>query len=654
MSLLRLKKIKKYYPIGKEKFYAVKGIDITFEAGELVSIMGESGSGKSTLMNLIGALDTQYEGEIYVNDLALHNFNEKQRDTYRKNTIGFIFQSFNLIPHLTVLDNVAIAMTIANVNYQEKITKAKELLTEVGLEAHMKKRPNQLSGGQKQRVAIARALMNDPDIILADEPTGALDKETTEQVLDIIKNIARKGKLVIMVTHSQRVADISDRIVEMSDGLIIKDVITKEEHTNPLNVLPKEFKKRNLSFVSAVKLALQNMKAKLGRNILVAIGGSIGITSVILMLSIGDGVIAYLNDKMGMATNPYVVEVNQAEDLSALPPEASAMGPIPSALPKPFSVAQQEELCQLEYVVTCEQGASLTTIGANFIRFNDLQANVSMLDTMAPTMTDANLSAGAFPNEQEILLGTSFNKEFNQDMIGQVVTLQLFVDGKIIEEDFTVSGLYTFGEGLDDLPMAQMGMAFINYSDLEQLYTSNDVTLEPTIMYLLSDDTTHTPLIKEEITNLGYAGSSEEFMSSMFTEMISLVSVVLAGISGISLFVSAIMILVVLYISVVERTREIGVLKAIGARRKDIKRIFVSEAFLLGLFSGLVAILTSSVVAVVANQISMSMADTTIILLNPTNLLVGCSVSIVISMIAGLFPAAKAAKLDPVESLRHE
>lgn len=654
MALLTLKNVKKYYPIGKEKFCALKGVDVTFDAGELVSIMGESGSGKSTLMNLIGALDTDYEGQILVNEYALHDFNEKERDSYRKNTIGFIFQSFNLIPHLTVLDNVAMAMTLANVGRAEKNAAARKLLIDVGLKDHMKKRPNQLSGGQKQRVAIARALINNPSIILADEPTGALDTETTEQILDIIKGIADSGKLVIMVTHSQQVANISQRVVEMSDGMIISDVITKEEHTINLSVKPKEFKNRNLSFVSSVKMALENMKAKLSRNVLVAIGGSIGITSVILMLSVGDGVIAYLNNQMGAATNPYLVEVNHAEDTSSLPPGSDGFGAIPTFQEKVFTVEEMDEVCGLEYVVSCNKGYSSTTFGANSVTYNEQRDDLALLMTINPSLTDSNLKEGSFPQSGQIIIGDSYTRNFETDMIGKTVEVQLFVDGKLITKEFEVSGYFTFGEGLDQMPAAQMGIVYLNYEDLEAMYSENEMSLAPTTMYLTTEDTKHTDYLKETIVDLGYAGSSEEFISGIFTEMIGLVSVVLAGISAVSLFVSAIMILVVLYISVVERTREIGVLKALGGRRKDIRRIFVSEAFLIGLFSGLIAVISSYGVAFIANQVSMNLANTNIVLINPINLGFGVVTSIVISMLAGLFPAAMAAKLDPVESLRHE
>ena len=224
MAFLEVNNLNKYYPItDSERFHALKDVQLSFEKGELVSIIGESGSGKSTLMNLLGGLDSQFDGEILVDGENIGQFKEKEMVAFHKEKIGFIFQSFNLVPHLSILDNVTLAMTLSNIDSKTRKARAKEVLEQLGLKDHFKKKPNQLSGGQKQRVAIARALVNDPDIIIADEPTGALDSQTSDQVLDIIQDIAKTGKLVIMVTHSERVASRSTRIVTIDDGKIIND-----------------------------------------------------------------------------------------------------------------------------------------------------------------------------------------------------------------------------------------------------------------------------------------------------------------------------------------------------------------------------------------------------------------------------------------------
>ena len=229
MKLVQLKNINKYYDGSKKnRFHALKDIDISFERGEFIAIIGESGSGKSTLMNLIGGLDSDYSGDIIVEGNNINTYNQKQLDIYRKDKVGFIFQSFNLIPHLSVLDNVTIPMIISGASKSSRVKSGREILKKVGLEKYEDKKPDKLSGGQKQRVAIARALVNNPHIIIADEPTGSLDSHNTDQILNLINEIVKEGKLVIMVTHSEKVASCTDRIVEIKDGVIVKDIRNKQ------------------------------------------------------------------------------------------------------------------------------------------------------------------------------------------------------------------------------------------------------------------------------------------------------------------------------------------------------------------------------------------------------------------------------------------
>ena len=328
LALIGVNKI--YKLDNKETFQALHDINVEFDKGELVSIVGESGSGKSTLMNLIGGLDSDFTGKIIACGEELGTLGEKELDKYRKNKVGFVFQSFNLISHLSILDNVTLALTLSNVGEKEKIKKATEMLKKVGLFNQLKKKPTQLSGGQKQRVAIARALINDPEIIIADEPTGALDSQTSMQILEILKEIADSGKLVIMVTHSEKVASISSRVVEISDGKIVSDHINKNyqkteepiEDDEPVLVIPKivevEKKKKrfgkdkqNLSLISAVRLSFHNMWASKVKNFLMAFGVAIGIGSLILMMSFSSGLTDYIDNTMKSYSNPEIVTVSK-------------------------------------------------------------------------------------------------------------------------------------------------------------------------------------------------------------------------------------------------------------------------------------------------------------------------------------------------------
>ena len=318
--MLSLRKIVKNYVSGEEVVHALKGIDIDFRKSEFVSILGPSGCGKTTLLNIVGGLDKYTNGDLIINGKSTKDFNDKDWDTYRNHTIGFVFQSYNLIPHQTVLENVELALTLSGVSKKERKERAKKALEQVGLHDQIKKKPNQLSGGQMQRVAIARALVNDPDIILADEPTGALDTETSVQIMDILKEIS-KEKLIIMVTHNPELAETySNRIIKLVDGRIIGD-------TNPYKDEGEEEyreynldKKTSMSFVTALSLSLKNLFTKKARTILTSFAGSIGIVGIALILSVSSGVTNYIDtvERSTMASYPITIEKNTADVTSMM------------------------------------------------------------------------------------------------------------------------------------------------------------------------------------------------------------------------------------------------------------------------------------------------------------------------------------------------
>ena len=287
--MLELKGISKVYKTGTLVQTALNGVSISLRDNEFVAVLGPSGSGKTTLLNIIGGLDRYDDGELRINGTSTKAYRERDWDTYRNHTIGFVFQSYNLIPHQTVLSNVELALTISGVSRKERKRRALDALEAVGLKEQAHKRPNQLSGGQMQRVAIARALVNDPDILLADEPTGALDSKTSVQVMELLKEVAR-DRLVVMVTHNPELAEqYATRIVNLKDGEIISDTDPYVPEGNIKNEAPSRVRKARMSFFTALSLSLNNLLTKKGRTFLTSFAGSIGIIGIALILSLSQG-----------------------------------------------------------------------------------------------------------------------------------------------------------------------------------------------------------------------------------------------------------------------------------------------------------------------------------------------------------------------------
>lgn len=308
--MLELREITKKYKTGDVFQQVLKGVSINFRKNEFASILGASGSGKTTLLNIIGGLDHYNMGELIIDGVSTKKYNTGDWDSYRNHRVGFIFQSYNLISHQTILSNVELALTLSGVSKKERRKRATDALIKVGLENHLNKKPNQLSGGQMQRVAIARALVNDPEIILADEPTGALDSETSIQIMDILKDVA-KEKLVIMVTHNPELAKLySTRIIELKDGLILNDTNPFDKKTEPSQ--NKKKSKTSMSLWTSLGLSFNNLLTKKGRTILTAFAGSIGIIGIALILSLSNGLSGYVSDmeRKSLSDYPIVLEEN--------------------------------------------------------------------------------------------------------------------------------------------------------------------------------------------------------------------------------------------------------------------------------------------------------------------------------------------------------
>lgn len=709
---------KRYKLDNHQSFQALFDINVEFEKGELVSIVGESGSGKSTLMNLIGGLDSDFTGDIIADGENLRTLSDKELDKYRKNKVGFVFQSFNLISHLSILDNVTLSLTLSNINEKEKVQRATEILKRVGLEDQLKKKPTQLSGGQKQRVAIARALINDPEIIIADEPTGALDSGTSMQILEILKEIADSGKLVIMVTHSEKVASISSRVVEISDGRIVNDrknegykknkSIFKEEKSKKNNKSSKE--KQTLTLWQAIRLSFHNMWASKTKNILMSIGVGIGVGSLILMMCFSSGIPDFISDTMASYSNPEIVTISKKREndkfgsLTAFnrfvdaeegeeSEEDYIIKEINSRLEEDnidFTVVKGENtaygfsMFTLEPLVidakvtyTPEDGGETLSESIYLIYtippyYNESAVSEGTLSTTPTILENGNVKYGldGYPeNGGGIMFSKAIYEMFeDKDAVGKSVTVS-FIPGTTDssqkpdeeQEPFKIPDKIC---GIMDTSVFSGILAvYIDYDYLKGLFATNgfEDMFAPTSIYIRTPSQKITDKINGYLKDIKgfeegiiYSGSIEDSLSGMFNSMTSTIGTSLVVISSISLIVSAMMILVVLYMSVTERTKEIGVLKSIGARRKDIKRIFTSESFLIGILSGLVGIIFNLILTLVVWLILVNTIGLAPISYRWWYFAVAMAVAICISMLSGLYPASKAAKLDPVESLRRE
>ncbi len=645
MSLLEIRDVHKSYFLGNQEFKVLKGINLQFDRGEFVSILGESGGGKSTLMNIIGGLDNQYDGDIVYNGQSLHSAKSKVLDAYRRENIGFIFQSFNLISHLNILDNVMVSLEMTKLSHSKRVQRAKELLERVGLKDHMRKHPNQLSGGQKQRVAIARALAGDPDVIIADEPTGALDSQNTKEVLEILESIAKDGKLVIAVTHSQEVADFGTRVVHLDDGVIHGEAELRSAY--PLPNTEKTLVPKHLTFIASLQMALKHMSYNLKRNLLIIFGASIGIFSVILMLGLGNGVTGYMNDQISSQINPTAVQV--AKNVTQEQMENGETADL--------SDTDYNRMDKIKNVKSVERGYYLQS--AKAVR-DKKSTTLQMLQTWNKTEREGDIKYGSKPSNGEILLDKATAKKFDKkykNVVGKKITVYITtVNSKKqpvqLQKEVTVSGVIT------------SGTSAINYDTLKQMFEAKDLGFKPNFFTVNVNTTQNVKGVQNKIKNYKHTVKGKKQAQYTITGVgavldslntyIMLAFYVLAGIAGISLLVSAIMIIVVLYISVSERTKEIGILRAIGARRKDIRNLFVSEAFFLGLFSSLLGSAFALLAQWGVNSISTKHIDFAIIGIAPGYLIFGVVISIIISLLAAFTPSRKASKLDPVEALSAE
>ena len=786
--MLHLKGIKKSYTTGDFTQVALDGIDLSFRDQEFVAILGQSGSGKTTSLNIIGGLDQYDSGDLIINGKSTKNFTDRDWDAYRNNSVGFVFQSYNLIPHLSILNNVEMGMTLSGVSTAEKRAKAMGTLEKVGLKDHVHKKPTQLSGGQMQRVAIARALANDPDIILADEPTGALDTTTSGQIMDLIKEIA-EDKLVIMVTHNPALASkYADRIVEFQDGKIIND-------SNPYTGMDTggdyTLKRTAMSYFTALKLSGKNIATKKWRTALTAFASSIGIIGIALIMSLSNGLQGHIDSFQEDALAEFPIMIMQDafnidEDTRAQMQENAAIREANHFTDEETIFLFEPDLSNIfhrnmftdEFMdhmrgVDPEIVSSigylrfvgmnlLREVDGNIIPVNLESGTVGMMGAMmdmggmdggAPTGLTSfpetlgsdnasylernyTLLAGNYPqNDTDLVVIVDEYNRMNLSVLtalgfdttnlesisfDEIVGMELrlipnndfyletefgnFMPNMDLESIYeadsaiilTISGIFRgredvaiqltnpgiiFSDALtssiiereltSDIVLAQqdadvniMSMEPITEEERDGILTFLGGKSEPFAMLIFprnfdaqEDLIAHINyyndyLIEEDAYRIIYMNQAEFFVN-MTGGLLSAVTNVLIGFAAISLVVSLIMIAIITYISVMERTKEIGILRALGARKKDITRVFISETIIIGMCSGLLAITISYLLTIPVSNIIYNITDLqNVSVLNPLHALLLLVVSLLLTMAGGFIPARLAAKKDPVAALR--
>jgi len=771
--MLKLEKIKKSYKTGDFIQDALKSVSLSFRKNEFVAILGQSGSGKTTMLNIIGGLDRYDQGDLIINNKSTKNFKDKDWDAYRNNCIGFVFQSYNLISHISVLANIEMGMTLSGVNSTTRKNKAMEVLEKVGLKEHAHKKPSQLSGGQMQRVAIARALANDPDIILADEPTGALDSETSVQIMELIQEIA-KDKLVIMVTHNPELAQTyANRIINLKDGNVVDDSNAIKENEDDSSKFT--IRKTAMNYFTALKLSFNNIRTKKGRTILTSFASSIGIIGIALILALSNGFQLQIDAFEQDSLSQMPISISQ-QAMQMDPDTLSSMSEKEyKKYPTKKEVIVQKDMMDammhtnkitqdyITYIEKMDQQyisgiAYQKATAMNIVVHND-DHTYSQIDfsspldqwTLLPTPPKGNAKDGIVNKIYNTLAGkvddTKAGIILQVDSSNQVSASALKQLGFDVEKDEKISFEEIMNKEvkviLNDDYYTQVNDYFMMNNNYEEMYNSNlAITLKVQAIIRGKEDKemitngsglAYTSAVVNEIINrnqdsaivraqdtkdynvlsgqpfdntkdstntkemmMAYLGATSTpvavqvypkdfdskdkvieyldayndgketedsilytdmaaMISSLSGDIMSAITIVLIAFSAISLIVSSIMIGIITYISVLERTKEIGILRALGARKKDITRVFNAETFIIGLCSGLIGIGIAQLLTFPANTIIEAMSGlANVAQLNPVHAITLIIISMVLTLIGGFIPAKLAAKKDPVEALRSE
>lgn len=759
--MLKLENITKIYEGKNFKQIALNDVTLAFRNNEFVSILGPSGSGKTTLLNIIGGLDKYTYGNLIIDGVSTRKYKERDWNNYRSNKVGFIFQSYNLINHQTVLSNVLLSLNIAGKPKKESIKLAKKVLKDVGLENYIKKKPKELSGGQMQRVAIARALVTNPDIILCDEPTGALDSQTSIQIMELLKEIS-KEKLVIMVTHNVTLANkYSDRVIALNDGVITYDTSPYKVENYSLKKIKN--KRKTMNKFTSLSLSFNNLLTKKSRTLLTSFAGSIGIIGIALVLSLSKGTQKYINKIEKNTFSKYPISIMESyidyQNMFDKEKESCKNGSICSINDSSNNVVNDNKINSISkfsnilkqnyeninnYTLDINYNYN---IDLNIYKDNKMIENSSLyfkefFNNNSPLLKEYTLIYGKLPEKyNEIVIVTDENGKLplslmktlfiNEDIdLSKTINIsyEKIIDSKFklvsetsyyIYENNTWQYIKNNRDKINDIFDKSINLkitgilklnkdavisesGFIGYSKKLINYLNDEVNssnikksilknkdINPLTNNLYDENMTYEMLLdsisindknpikidiypkdyksKEKIEGIikkyneensndkvYYTDYLKVFLNSI-TSLIKMITYVLTAFIGVSLIVSSIMISIITYISVLERTKEIGILRSLGASKKDIKNIFKAETIIIGTISGVIGVEVTLLLNKVIDKAIYNIMGISHITYLPWNYIFYLIlISIVLCLISGLVPAKIASKKDPVISLRSE
>jgi macrolide transport system ATP-binding/permease protein len=642
--LIELKDITRVFATdGGVEVHALKGVSLAIHRGEFVAIKGQSGSGKTTLMNILGCLDRPTSGEYRFDGRNVDSFDADELAWLRREAFGFVFQSYNLLPTATARENVEVPAIYAGVSLAERHRRSTEMLESLGLGDRTDHRPSQLSGGQQQRVSVARALMNGGQVILADEPTGALDTQSGEELMTLLEDLARSGHTIILITHDPSVAARADRVIEMRDGTIITDTgsgaSSGQEHQTTHDLDMGATAARTLADTSeAARMALRSLRANIFRTVLTLLGIVIGVASVVTMMAIGEGAKERIvNQFSTLGANTISVYPNWRRG------KAGAM------LPLDLADRIESNLPNVEAVLPMVNGDAMVRAG-NL----DHEAEIYATSERLPEIRDWRVASGIFFDREDsdsyapvaVLGATVVESLFpDTDPIGQYVIIRnvpFLVIGTLVRKG-------TGGFGNDDqdnavfVPLRSGALRLFGRRHLNFVR----VTVEDPTFINQTEHDIEQYLVETQGSDSYRIRNSAEMLEQM-EEATATFTLLLGGIGAISLLVGGIGIMNIMLVSVTERTREIGVRMATGARQKDILLQFIVEAVVVSALGGVVGIALGLGLGAVLSLFAVPVAFETW----PMALAFGCAAAI--GLVFGYTPARNASQLDPVVALANE